>query len=175
MTTQNTTTDNRHDLRVSQLADEISERRARRVGHEVEFGLETGIAAQKYLQAASLIDNAQGFQPDLLAMTFLMPTQDAELLYRTGGYALKGLIAHLICAKVRTLLECDGQQDAYNGLCLQALHGSTQQSKDEARADLLELAAPYFELAQDILADEVRVYNPATPTGPKAFKGGGRG
>src|SRR5690606_26236333 len=110
-------------------------------GQAVAFGLDTGIATQRYMEASQLVDSADRAQPDLLTMTFLMPVQDARLIRKAGGYPFKGLVGRLICATVRELLDRAGKSEVFNNLSMAMMHGSTAAIREDAHIKLLRMAA----------------------------------
>lgn len=156
--------------RIDEMADEIQTRYAQ-MGKDVSFGFDTGIAAMRFIEAAQLIGNAEDRLLDPLALAFVLQPQDAALIKKSGEYPFKFMVAMLVCAQVRILIEQAGESDKFNTLYGRVNSASTPEIQRKAQVDLMVMAAPYFMSAQKIVQGHVEVYSPANPNGPcRAFK-----
>lgn len=150
--------------RVDELADEVQGRYAQR-GREVSFGFDTAMAAFHLIRAFQHIEGAKEKAPDPASTAFLLPAQDAALMYKSSSYALKHVLGIHIASKVRELIDRDGRSAEFENLYRRAVNAYDAQVRADALDDLLCMVKPYSKRALDVLRGDVENYDPFNELG----------
>lgn len=151
-------------FRTDELASEIQgkQRRPGVESAEVTFSFATGRAVSRFLEASEQVCAAKDALPDHLALAFGIPAHEAQLIHKAAGYHFKYGIETLIATQVAALTRRDGRTAEFESLWQTSRNAHTGQLRQEALTTLRRKAKPYYALAQEILQDDVRLYNPYT-------------